>query len=54
MQLPVGADGREGFLLDGGGAEVDAAEDRRVEDVDARVDTVADELDRFLDEAVDA
>lgn len=54
VQLPVRADCREGFLLDGRGAQVDAAQHRRVEDVDARVDAVADELDGFLDEAIDA
>lgn len=47
-------DGREGFLLDGGGAELDALQHGGVEDVDARVDAVADELDGLLDEAVDA
>lgn len=54
VQLAVLADGREGFLFDGGGAELDTTEYGRVEDVDAGVDAVADELDRFFDEAVDA
>lgn len=54
VELVVLADGREGLLLDRGGPQLDALEDRRVEDVDARVDPVADELDRLLDEPVDA
>jgi hypothetical protein len=53
VQEAVLDDGREGFLLDGGGAELDALEHAGVEDVDAGVDAVADELDGLLDEAVD-
>lgn len=54
VELAVFADGGEGFLLDGCGAELDAGEHGGVEDVDARVDAVADELDGFLDKAIDA
>ena len=54
MQLVRFDDGGEGFLLDGGGAELDALQHGRVEDVDARIDAVANELDGLLDEAVDA
>ena len=54
VQLAVVADGGEGFLLDGGGAELDAGENRGVEYVDTGVDAVADEFDGFFDEAVDA
>ena len=52
MELPVGADGGERFLLDGRGAKVDSFQNRRVEDVDASVDAVAHELDWLLHEAV--
>lgn len=54
MQLSVAADGREGLLLDGGRAQLDAREHAGVQDVDAGIDAVADELDGLLDEAVDA
>ena len=54
MQLPVLAHGREGLLLDAGRAQLDALEHAGVEDVDAGVDPVPDELDRLLHEAVDA
>lgn len=54
MQTTVLADSGEGFLLDGGGTELDALKDTGVEDVDTGVDTVADELDRLLDETVDS
>lgn len=54
VQLAVGADGGEGLLLDAGGSQLDARQHGGVEDVDARVDAVADELDGFLDEALDA
>lgn len=54
VQLVVGNHGGECLLLDGRGAELDALQHRGVEDVHAGVDAVADELDGFLDEAVDA
>ena len=53
VQLAVLADGWEGFLFDACGAQLDAVEHAGVEDVDAGVDAVADELDGFFDEAVD-
>jgi hypothetical protein len=53
VQQAVLDNGREGFLLDGGGTELNAAEDAGVEDVDTGVDAVADELDGLFDEAVD-
>ncbi len=52
MKLAVFAHGRERLLLDGGGSQFYAGEHRWVEDVDTGVDTVADELDRFLDEPI--
>ena len=54
VQLAVVADGGEGLLFDGGGAQLDAVQHTGVQDVDAGVDAVADELDGLLDEAVDA
>lgn len=54
VQLVVGNHGGEGLLLDGCGAKLNALQDGGVEDVHAGVDTVADELDGLLDEAVDA
>ena len=53
VQLAVLAHGGKRLLLDRGGPELDPAQDGRVEDVQARVDPVPDELDRLLDEAVD-
>jgi len=44
----------EGLLLDRGGAQLDTLQDAGVEDIDAGIDAVADELDRLLDEPVDA
>jgi hypothetical protein len=52
--LAVLTDGREGLLLDGGGAEFDTIKDAGVEDIETSIDAVADEFNRFLDEAVDA
>lgn len=54
VQLAVLDHGGERLLLDRRGPQLDALEDRRVEDVDAGVDAVADELDGLLDEAVNA
>lgn len=54
MELAVADDGWEGLLLDRGRAQVDAVEDRGVEDVDAGVDAIAHKLDGLLDEAVDS
>ena len=54
VELAVLDERGEGLLLDGGGAELDALEHRGVEDVDTGVDTVADELDRLLDETVNS
>lgn len=54
VELAVLADGGEGLLLDGGGAQLDALEDARVHDIDTGVDTVPHELDGLLDEAVNA
>lgn len=53
MQQAVLDNGGERLLLDGRGTELDALEDGGVQDVDAGVDAVADELDGLLDEAVD-
>jgi hypothetical protein len=54
VQLAVGANGGESFLLDGGRAQVDALQDRGVQDIDTSVDAVADEFDGLFNEAVDA
>ena len=54
VKLAVLDDRRESLLLDGGRAQLDAVQNRRVEDVDTSVDAVSDELDGLLDEAVDA
>jgi hypothetical protein len=54
VKLAVLDDRRESLLLDGGRAQLNAVQDRGVEDVDTRVDAVSDELDGLLDEAVDA
>ena len=54
VQTAVLADSGEGLLLDRCGAELNAAQNAGVEDVDTGVDTVADELDGFLDEAVNS
>lgn len=54
VQLAVLDDSGEGLLLDGGGAQLDTVQHAGVQDVDTGVDTVADELNRLLDEAVDA
>lgn len=54
VQLALADHGGEGLLLDRCGAELDAVKHRCVEDVEAGVDAVADELDRLLNEAVDA
>lgn len=52
MQLTISADGWEGLLLNRCGAQLDALEDAWVQDVDTGIDTVANELDRLLDESV--
>lgn len=44
---------RESLLLDGGRTELDAVNDRGVEDVDTGVDAVADKLDGLLNETID-
>ena len=54
MQTAVLADSGEGLLFDRSGAELDAVQNAGVEDVDTGVDTVADELDRLLDETVNS
>ena len=54
MQLPVPANGRKRLLLDARRPQLDALQHARIQDVDAGVDPVADELDGLLDEPVDA
>lgn len=54
MKLAVSNHGRESLLLDRSRAQLDAVENRSVQDVKTGIDTVADELDRLLDESVDA
>jgi hypothetical protein len=54
VQLTVLNDGRKSLALDGGGAELNSLQNTRVENVDTGVDPVSDELDRLLDEAVNA
>jgi hypothetical protein len=53
VQQTVLDNGGERLLLDGSGAELNALEDAGVKDVDTSIDTVANELDGLLDEAVD-
>lgn len=54
VELTVLADGWEGFLFDGGRAQFNAVENTGVQEVDTGVDSVTDELNRLLDETVDA
>lgn len=54
VQLVVSNHGGEGLLLNRSGAKLNAVQDGGIEDVHAGIDTVADELDGLLDEAVDA
>lgn len=54
VQLAVTNHLGEGLLLDGGGAQLNALQDRGVQDVETSVDAVADELDRLLDETINA
>ena len=54
VQFAIFDDGGESFLFDRCGAELDAAEDRRVEDVETGVDPVADVFDGLFHEAIDA
>jgi hypothetical protein len=54
VQTAVFADGREGLLLDRGGAELDALQYAGVQNVDTGVDAVSDELDGLLDKAIDS
>jgi len=54
VELTVLADGWEGFLFDGGRAQFNAVEDTGVQEVDTGVNSVTDELNRLLDETVDA
>ena len=53
VQLLVAGHGREDLGLDRSRLDLDTVEDRRVEDVDAGVDAVANVLFRLLDKAVD-
>ena len=54
MEFAVGADGGESLLLDACWAQLNPIQDGGIEDVNARVDSVAHKLDGLLDEAVDA
>lgn len=54
VKLALSCKSREDFLLDRGGLDLDALEDRGVEDVDAGVDAVADKFLGLLYEAVDS
>ena len=54
MEQPILADGGEGLLFDGRRAQVNPFEDTGVQKINTGVDSVTDELDWFLDEAVDA
>lgn len=53
VKLAILDHGGENLLLDGGRAELDPVEDGGVENVHAGVDSVTDELNGLLDEAVD-
>lgn len=52
VQTAILNNGREGLLLNGSGAELDALENAGVQDVDTGVDAVANEFDRLLDETI--
>ena len=54
MELTILDNGWEGLLFDRGRSEFYPLENARIQDVDTSVDSVADELNRFLDEAVDS
>ncbi len=54
VQLPILDHGRECLLFDRGRPELDAVQNRCVENVDTGIDAVADELDWLFYEAVDA
>ena len=54
VELVVLDHGREGLLLNRCWAELNALQNRGVEDVHASVDAIADELNGLLDEAIDA
>lgn len=53
MEQAILDNGWKRLLFDRGGPELDALEHAGVEDVNAGVDAVADELDGLLDEALD-
>lgn len=53
MQLVILDHGGEGLLLDRGRSELNALQNGGVEDVQASVDAVTNELDGLLDESVD-
>ena len=54
MKLAVPHDGGEGLLLNGGGAQLNALQHARIQDIHTGVDAVTDELDGLLDEPVNA
>ena len=54
VQLPICADGRKCFLFNGCRAQVDALQHAWIENIDAGVNAISDELDRLLDESVNA
>lgn len=53
MELTLLGDDGEDLLLNRSRLELDPVENGRVEEVDAGIDSVADELDGLLDESVD-
>lgn len=54
VEFAVLANGGEGLLLDRGRAQLNAIQDAGAQDVDTGIDPISNELDGFLDEAVDA
>lgn len=54
MQLALPADLGKSLLFDRSGAELDALEDRGVEDVNSGVDAVSNKLNGLFDKAIDA
>lgn len=54
VELTIFADGWESFLFDGGRAQFNAVENTGVQEVDTGVNSVTDELNRLLDETVNA
>lgn len=53
MELAISNHGWERLLLDGSGAQINAVEDRSVQNIKAGIDTVANKFDGLFDESID-